>query len=449
MSEHSKDNRDAMRRKLIGLGEKSMRKSYYPELKAQMKELERFHALLEEARDAILLVNAETDILADCNATTSRISGYKDQLLLGYPYTKIFEPSFKEKLELCDGCQDNSGSIITNIITLTGDKIPVEVSVRQTSFEGRPFAILVARDISLRKKAEDEVKRYQQHLETLVDERTNELQQANTQLQNSLEKLQLTQSKLIEAEKMASLATLVAGVAHEINTPLGTALTAASSLQSRVVEISTYVTQEKVSKSNLLNRLSFSHELSNAIMTNLHRASELVQSFKQVSVDQNTSEKRIFNVRNYMDNILISMRSEYARTSHKVALSCPPDLRIDSYPSALTQIVTNFIMNSLVHGFHNMENGRMNIHVEESDDNIIIQYSDNGKGMSAETLEKIFDPFYSTKTTAQNTGLGMHVVYNIVTQQLGGIIAVESTENEGVCFTITLPKNYAAQSTDS
>lgn len=287
-------------------------------------------------------------------------------------------------------------------------------------------------DITERKNAEHEIRKLNEELEARVQLRTAELEA-------SLDTLKRTQKHLVESEKMVSLGRLVAGVAHEVNTPLGVAVTAASYLQEKTADMFAYISKDTPDTGETVRFLEAARESSRMILTNLRRAADLVRSFKQVAVDQSAEARRRFNVAHYIGEVLLSIRPEFKKIKHTITVNCPDTLEIDSYPGALAQILTNLIMNSFIHGFEKSAGGDIIIDVAEADDEIRIGYGDNGRGMDPDTLEKIFEPFFTTRRSHGGTGLGMHLVYNLVTQSLGGRILCTSQEGKGARFDIRFP----------
>ncbi|MDM8526567.1 AAA family ATPase [Anaerolineales bacterium HSG24] len=269
------------------------------------------------------------------------------------------------------------------------------------------------------------------NLETLVEQRTQELQA-------TLDNLRSTQSQLIEAEKMAALGGLVAGVAHEINTPVGIGVTTASALVDNSEKVSQAYQAGKLGKMALQSYLQGAVKSSELILRNLQRASELVSSFKQVAVDQSNLERRSFKVVGYLNEILFSLRPQLKQTAHEIVVEGNELIELDTYPGALAQIITNLMMNSVKHGYDEGESGRLQISVGQETNKVIIHYSDDGKGIPSENLPRIFEPFFTTARNRGGTGLGMHIVYNLVTQKLGGMIECESVVEQGTTFVITL-----------
>jgi signal transduction histidine kinase len=166
-----------------------------------------------------------------------------------------------------------------------------------------------------------------------------------------------------------------------------------------------------------------------------------VQSFKKVAADQSSEEKRVFEMKNYLEQILLSLRPQFKRTPHQVQMHCPDDLTLDSYPGAIMQIMTNLVMNSLIHGFADGRPGEISIDVEAAGENVVLTYRDTGMGMGREQKERIYDPFYTTTRGSGGTGLGMNIVYNLVTQTLKGSILLETSPGQGAMFMLTLPKD--------
>ncbi len=269
-----------------------------------------------------------------------------------------------------------------------------------------------------------------------------DLETANKELKVSLETLERARDQLVQSEKMAALGELVAGVAHEINTPVGVGVTAASFLDAKTGEFKKIYSEGELKRSELENYLQTVEEVSNSILINMERAAELISSFKQVAVDQSSENRRQFNLDEYINEILLSLRPRYKKTGHTIEVNCDENIELHSFPGAFSQIINNMIMNSLVHGFQDIENGKICIDVSKAGSNIVFVYQDNGTGMTQEQKEKAFDPFYTTMRGKGGTGLGMSIVFNLVTQTLKGRIDVETAPGKGVCFTMTFPEHW-------
>ncbi|HEU5282802.1 MAG TPA: ATP-binding protein, partial [Burkholderiales bacterium] len=266
---------------------------------------------------------------------------------------------------------------------------------------------------------------------------------ANEELEQALMRLKLAQSQLVQSEKMASLGSLVAGVAHEINTPVGVGVTAASTLQEWAQRLQQQHADGKMTRSDLERFIGVTADSTQILMTNLRRAAELIRSFKQVAVDQSSDERRRFRLKAYLDEILLSLAPRINRTGHTITVDCPAALELDSYPGALAQIVTNLVTNSLVHAFPDGRRGHIGISAREEPGGIVLRYADNGIGIPPENLRRIYDPFFTTRRGAGGSGLGMHIVYNLVTQRLGGTINATSTLGEGTIFEVRFPARAA------
>ncbi|HBB36064.1 MAG TPA: hypothetical protein DDZ80_15715 [Cyanobacteria bacterium UBA8803] len=294
------------------------------------------------------------------------------------------------------------------------------------------YGINALQDITQRKQADKLVAEYSQTLEKQVRDRTQELSQ-------TLERLQSTQQQLVESEKMAALGSLVAGVAHEINTPIGTAILTASFLSKETQSLLAAWAEGNLKRSVLKGYLDIAKESSELILRNLERAGELVQSFKQVSVDCTSLEKRPFAVKNYLEEALFNLNPQLKQTKHRLTIVGDETLIIDSYPGALSQVVTNLVLNSITHAYQPDEGGNLRFQVMGDRDRAIVQYTDDGCGIPAQNLGKIFEPFFTTARSQGGSGLGLHIVYNLVTQKLQGTIRCESQLGVGTTFIINLP----------
>jgi len=280
----------------------------------------------------------------------------------------------------------------------------------------------------------------QNDLKVLNNELENRVLQRTKELEKSLDTIKETQSQLIQSEKMAALGGLVAGVAHEINTPIGLSITGITHIKDQTISLKRLYDKQDMSQQEFENYLKMNLDINDSIYLNLKRAAELIQSFKEVAVTQSNESKHIFNLRENIDHILISLRNRLKKTDIDVKIECDKTLKIYSDPGSISQIFTNFITNSLIHGFKKGDKGVINIKVIEKDKNIHIIYKDSGKGIKEDNLAQIFNPFFTTNRQEGGTGLGLNIVYNIVTSKLNGAISVKSTFGQGVEFEIILQK---------
>ena len=271
-----------------------------------------------------------------------------------------------------------------------------------------------------------------------------ELREVNQTLQELLDTLRQTQEKLIQSEKMAVLGSMIVGVAHELSTPLGVGIIAASYFEEQIIGLEQSYSTGQLKRSDLEQYLKNTREGSELILRNLHRTAEIVQQFKQVAVNQTTEPNQWFKLTTYIDDILLSPHSRLGQTSHKVTVNYDQDFEIYGDPNAFSQIITHLITNSLTHGFDKIEQGHILLDMTIEEEVLHLIYEDNGKGMNEEERHKIFDPFYTTKRAQGNTGLGLYIIYNIITQRLGGTIVCESSPDKGTRFLLQIPLNPRA-----
>jgi len=280
-----------------------------------------------------------------------------------------------------------------------------------------------------------------------IDKRQNELEYLNKNLSDT--NIQLTktnnhlkdaQAQIIQSEKLASLGSLVAGVSHEINTPVGISVTAASFLNDKNKDLSLKMQNHTLTKKAFEEYSYIINETTEILLSNLNRASELIGSFKKIAVDQTCEKCREIILKDYIEDVILSLKHVLKKNSIEISVLCETnDLKIKTYPGSLAQIFTNLIMNSVIHGFDNATKGLITISTRLEMGNIIIQYADNGKGIEKEVLKRIFEPFYTTKRGSGGSGLGLYIVYNTVTTILNGRIECKSSIGNGVLFTITIP----------
>jgi len=294
-------------------------------------------------------------------------------------------------------------------------------------------------DITAFKSHELALERINQDLERRVRDRTQDITVANDNLRRTVDDLRQAQRQLVDSEKMAALGGLVAGIAHEINTPLGISVTAASHLETEARRVGELMEQGVLKRSDLDAYQQVTIESTQMILRNLQRADKLVKSFKQVAVDQSSEQRRTVNLRQYLDEILTSLHPALKKTRHEVLVECPEQLVLDTYPGAIYQVVVNLVMNSLIHGFEGVECGHIRIEARIEGEDWLLDYADDGRGMPADVREHIFDPFYTTRRGQGGSGLGMHIVFNLTNQVLRGTLRCESEPGKGARFFLRCP----------
>ena len=283
--------------------------------------------------------------------------------------------------------------------------------------------VTVAMDIGERKRGEQEMRK------------------AKDAAEAALRNLRETQNSLIEAEKLAALGRLVAGVAHEVNNPVGISLTVASSLQRKTSLFAAEVARGTLRRSSLNEFLETSRDASSQLVSNLNRAAELITSFKQVAADRNYSDQRTFDLGDLTEQVVMSLRPGLRKHNLTLTVDCQPNLTMNSYPGPYGQVLTNLFLNSVAHAFPDGKPGTVDIQVKEAGkDNVEIIFADNGCGMSLDVRRRAFDPFFTTRRDQGGTGLGLHIVYSIVTNRLGGRLNLHSELGSGTRIQIILPR---------
>ena len=278
-----------------------------------------------------------------------------------------------------------------------------------------------------------------------VQARTDALKESNQELLSTLEKLHQFQGQLVETEKMASLGDMVAGIAHEVNTPIGLGVTASTLLGDRLDDIKQAFENKSLKSSQLKQFLIQGEENIAIIYRNLDRAAKLISSFKKVAVDQSSADTREFNVKELLEEVLLTLKAKLNKEHVHLVLNCPDNLIIESKPGPINQILINLIVNSIIHGFENKLGGAINISIAYLSNQLHISYSDDGIGIDENIKTKVFEPFTTTKRGSGGSGLGLHLVYNLVTQALNGHIDYESTIGKGTTFEITFPVNLVSE----
>lgn len=331
-----------------------------------------------------------------------------------------------------------------------GNEIWVQTSLTPIVIDDELYKIIsIDSNIDKIKKAEKEILQQKSEIEKQRDEiegqrdlaleQKNKIEEQKNEIEKTIEELHRTQKKLVEAEKMASLGNLVAGIAHEINTPVGVGIIASTTLKTKTGQINNLFSSKKMKQSDLKVYFDTAKETSSLILSNLRRTGELVKSFKRVSVDEITEQKRKFILNEYVQDVINSLEPKLNEKKARVNIVHEKDVEMYSYPGAFAQVITNFAVNSVMHGFKREDTENIiTINISKQDDKAVIHFHDNGLGMTAEVVKKAFDPFFTTNMQG-GTGLGLNIVYNIVNQKLKGEVSCASKPNEGATFTVVVP----------
>jgi signal transduction histidine kinase len=298
----------------------------------------------------------------------------------------------------------------------------------------------IGRDITGRHKAEAALQTLNQQLEQRVLHRTDELERANTELTQALEVVRKTQKELIQGEKLASLGRMVAGLAHELNTPIGNALTVGSTLADHVRANAAALETNQLRKSQLTAFFQNSADAVQVLERALRQANELIANFKQVSADQLSERRREFDLEVTIHEIVSTLRPGLRNKPYRIEVQVPAGILVDSYPGLLSQVISNLVNNAVVHGFEGLEQGCVVIEGFDRGDLIEVQVTDDGSGIPVEIRDRIFDPFFTTRMGRGGTGLGLSIVHGVVTQGLGGQIRVDFDHAPGSRFVVTFPK---------
>ena len=409
-------------------------------IESTIRDSERQFRLISETVPVPILVNRIDNLeIVFANEPAHELLSTRSELLIGQHIARFYRPEDVQTIRRIMARDDVISQYEMPVQRLNGHQRWVLLSARSLMFDARACVLTALYDMTERKQAEQEITALNEQLEYRVSERTIELQHANQALQESLDQLRLAQNQLIQAEKSVALAGLVAGIAHEINNPIGIGVTSASYLDQQTRDIVAMYTQDTMTRSALEHYFRTAQESSTIILRNLQRAAEQIKSFKQVAVDQTISERRPFAVKDYLDELMLTLYPKFKHTRHTITVECPEEIVITSYPGVLSQILTNLVINSLMHGFERQEQGDIRITVSQECETLYLDFRDNGRGMTVEECSRAFDAFYTTKRGQGGSGLGLHIVYNLVTQKLGGTIACDSSPGTGTIFRLCLP----------
>ncbi|MBI4647722.1 MAG: PAS domain S-box protein [Bacteroidia bacterium] len=431
------ENGEVIRRITVG-SDITERKNAEEKIRQQNIELEKLSIVASETDNAIVIMDGSGNF-EWANKSFEKLYGITQEEYIDKHGRNLLNASSSSKIKnIVSKCIETGQSDIydSSFIHPEGKTIYFQTTLTPIlNREGKVIKLItIDSDITEIKKAEKKIK---QQSEEITAQRDVAINQKN-ELGKTLDELRRMQKQLVESEKMASLGGLVAGVAHEINTPVGIGITAASTLSDITRQLNVLYKQGKMTQSCFDDYLENAVASSDLILSNLQRTGELIKSFKQVSVDQVTEQKREFNFGSYVQDIVRSLHPKLKHTKLNVEVDCKNDIIMNSFPGPFAQIITNLIINSSIHGFPDNDEGLLRLEATTDNKNLTFIYSDNGKGMAPEVFKKVFDPFFTTDKQ-RGTGLGMHIVYNLVTHKLKGDIKAWSEPGKGVRFTIVVP----------
>ena len=394
----------------------------------QLQEQREFLGSILNSTGALVMVLDRQGCFVQVNAAFERLTGYRQEELLGTPiWESIIPPSRRATVKARHQHLTPRAKLARDIEVewMARDGQPLLISLNNALLNDASgeLAYIVASgiDVTERKRAE------------------RALLTANERLSRSLETLQHTQAQLVQAEKMAALGGLVAGISHEINTPLGIGVTAATSLQEQLRTLKRAFEEGAMKRSTLENYLSQSLEGTDILVRNLMRAADLISSFKQVAVDQSSDERREFDLGLYIDEVVLSLQPRFKGRRIRVVNASEAGLRIDSYPGAIYQVLSNLLLNALLHAYDEDQEGLIRLEARRCGDEIWIDCADDGKGIPAEIQDRIFDPFFTTRRGTGGSGLGLHIVFNLVVTTLRGSIQLRPGAARGTTFRISFP----------
>lgn len=403
---------------------------------ARLESEQKFASLFQLSPLPLALTDLSSGQLADTNEAWSSLFGWSHEAALMHSVAdlNLFEkPQELEDFETVIARYGRCELIEVHLRSLTQGALNCELSGRTINIGGQSYFLWSVRDVTEQRRIEWQIVELNTKLEIRVAERTKELE-------NAIETLHRTQDELVNSEKLAALGRVVAGVAHELNTPIGNSVLVATALGSKSQAIAALLEGGAMRRSELAGYVNDCLEGTSMLEHNLGRAHHLIQSFKQVAVDQTSDRRREFNLQVMLGEIAATLQPLLRNTAHPLQLDIPDGIVMNSYPGPLGQVINNFVNNALLHGFEGEAAGSMSLTAALSGlSEVEIRFADTGRGMAPEHLKRIFDPFFTTRLGQGGSGLGLNIVYNLVTHILGGSIEVSSTPGQGTQFTLRIP----------
>ncbi|WP_295762880.1 ATP-binding protein [Undibacterium sp.] len=411
---------------------------------ASLRASERkFSDLFEQSPVPLALVKLSDGIIVEMNDSLLNQWGFSRKEVIGKTalQLKVWEtPS--ERIGYINSlhAQGHVHELEVRLCNKRGEVATCLLSSRVFNSDGVAMIIFTPIDISRMRAIEDQIRHLNADLEARVSERTESLEHANQDLEIALKSMKNMQAEMFRSEKMAALGYLVAGISHELNTPIGNSLMVASTLKEHAENLASELDSGKPRRTILNELIAETKKGADILVRSLERAAQLIISFKQVSVDQSSNHRRSFDLGKSLEEVLLTLEPMYRRSAHKLTRDLQAGIQMESYPGALAQIVTNAISNALNHAFENQEQGLMQLSTRLIDQGQVeIIFSDNGCGISPENLKRVFDPFFTTKLGQGGSGLGMNIVYNLITEVLGGTVELHSEPGKGTSLIMRLP----------
>lgn len=391
--------------------------------------------------ETLLISDARTGEFIDVNSAWAAKMGYRKEEVLGKTSRDINLWVDMDSVTAMGKRFAENGLVDGELLDMRradGVTLNFEVSGRQWRSADRHLSIWMARDITELRRSEMALKELNATLEDRVQQRTRELTDA-------LEVLRQAQNELVRTQRLSSLGALVAGIAHELNTPIGNALLAGSTLEHASIEFNAQRAQG-LTRSALERYTSAVGVATDILLSNVKRSVELINGFKQLAVDQSSYQRRIYNLKTVVDEVFLTISPTLRLTPHIVRLEIPPELEMDGFPGPLGQVIINLINNAVMHAFEDGSKGTIMVTARvDGPDYIVLTFQDDGVGIAAENMDRIFDPFFTTRLGQGGSGLGLHICFSLVNGLLGGSISAASTPFTGACFTLRLPRNAPQQ----
>jgi PAS domain S-box-containing protein len=444
MTDKLRERDDVLKRRALELEREVANREH---VQASLAQSEVFKdTLLHTIPDVVFVKDAQGRFIAANRAfeaiygkTFAEIQGKTDFEFLPYEQAEYFSHRDRDAMNaggptVSEAWQTNHQSGLSTLFETI--KTPV------AGVDGHPIGLLgIGRDITDRKRSQDALQAMNLDLEARVRGRTQELELANEELTQTVTVLRKTQKELVQGEKLASLGRMVAGVAHELNTPIGNALTIGTTIAEHSRGMKRLMQSDGLKKSNLTEFLNATEEGAHVLERALRQAHELISNFKQVSADQLSERRRVFNLATTVDELVSTMRPGWRNARFQLVLEIPSTIEMDGYPGLLGQVLSNLIANAALHAFEDATAGIVTVHAQDLGEQVQLSVSDNGAGIALEHQGQIFDPFFTTRMGRGGTGLGLSIVHTVVTQGLRGQVVLDSTWSPGARFVVTIPKN--------